>query len=72
VPEREGLRRGAGGEAVTLLSYTQAAAKLAVPVGTLRAMVSRKRVPHIRLGPRVVKFDEAELDRWIESCRFSP
>lgn len=57
---------------MTLLSYTQAAAKLAVPVGTLRAMVSRKRVPHIRLGPRVVKFDEAELDRWIESCRFSP
>lgn len=48
-----------------LLDYEQAAAYLSVPVGTLRAMVHRKTIPHHRLGPRTVRFDRADLDAWL-------
>lgn len=34
--------------------------------GTLYALVSRKRIPHRRLGRRLVIFDRAELERWLE------
>lgn len=57
---------------VALLDYQQAAVKLGVKIGTLRVMVSRKTVPHVRLGKRMVKFDPVALDRWIDSCRVSP
>jgi excisionase family DNA binding protein len=52
-----------------LLDYPSAAAYLGVPIGTLRSMVSRKQVPHIRLTARVVRFDLAELDAMIEARR---
>lgn len=47
------------------LTYAQAAAYLALPIGTLRAMVHRKAIPHVRIGPRTVTFELADLDRWI-------
>jgi excisionase family DNA binding protein len=48
----------------TLMNYAAAAAHLAIPVGTLRHLVSKHRIPHIRLGPRFVRFDVAKLDEW--------
>jgi excisionase family DNA binding protein len=54
-----------------LLTYAQAATQLGLKPGTLYSMVSRKEIPHIRLGPRLVRFDEDDLCRWIESCRVS-
>lgn len=50
-----------------LLKYDDAALLLSLPVGTVYAMVSQKRIPHVRLGPRLVRFVEAELLAWIES-----
>ena len=47
------------------LRYAEAAVYLALPEGTLRSMVSRRLVPHIRLSARVVVFDLDELDAWI-------
>lgn len=47
------------------LSYAQAAQYLALPIGTLRAMVHRKTIPHVRIGPRTVTFELADLDQWI-------
>jgi excisionase family DNA binding protein len=38
-----------------LITYEEAAARLAVKVGTLRVMVSRKQVPHVRLGKRMAQ-----------------
>lgn len=55
-----------------LISYKEAAARLDVPVTTLRVMVNRKRVPHIRLGTRMVKFDPDELTRWVNARRIAP
>ncbi len=47
------------------LSYREAARFLGVPLGTLRSMVCRRQVPHIRISPRVVVFDVAVLEQWI-------
>lgn len=50
-------------------TYRDAARYLSLPVGTLRAMVHRKAIPHVRIGPQSVRFDRAELDRWIDARR---
>lgn len=47
------------------LNYREAARLLGIPVGTLRSMVCRRQVPHIRISPRVVVFDVAALEAWI-------
>ena len=47
-----------------MLTYDEAAAVLAVPKGTLYAMVSRRLIPHVRMGPRLVRFPRAELEEW--------
>lgn len=47
------------------LTYAEAAAHLGLKIGTLRAMVCHRTVPHIRLGPRLVVFDRDALDGWL-------
>lgn len=47
------------------LNYRDAARMIGIPVGTLRSMVCRRQVPHIRISPRVVVFDVAALEAWI-------
>jgi excisionase family DNA binding protein len=47
------------------LTYSEAAAHIGVKLGTLRAMVCQKKVPHIRLGGRLVVFDRDALDEWL-------
>lgn len=50
-----------------MLGYIEAAALLGVPIGTVYAWVSRHRIPHVRLGPRLVRFRRSEIERWIEA-----
>lgn len=45
--------------------YAVAADHLGTKVTTLRSMVSRKQVPHIRLTARLVVFDLDQLDAWL-------
>ncbi|MBX3159201.1 MAG: helix-turn-helix domain-containing protein [Deltaproteobacteria bacterium] len=47
------------------LRYPDAAEYIGIKIGTLRAMVHRRQVPHVRLGPRLVVFDVAALDLWL-------
>lgn len=47
------------------LDYSQAAARLGIKVSTLRSMVSRKQVPHIRLNAATVIFDADALEAWL-------
>lgn len=51
--------------------YPEAARLLGIPLGTLYSMVSRRQVPHIRLGPRLVVFSKDELETWIDARRVS-
>ena len=39
---------------------------------TLYALVHAKRIPHIRIGPRFVRFEVAALQRWIEKHQVDP
>jgi excisionase family DNA binding protein len=43
-----------------------------LPLGTLYALVSAGRIPHVRLGPRHVLFPVDELLKWIEQHRVTP
>lgn len=52
-----------------LLNYTEAAAYLSMPEGTLRSLVCRRQIPHVRITARMVKFDPGDLDAWINSHR---
>jgi len=54
------------------LSYKEAAAYLAVPRGTLRSLVCKRSIPHIRISPRSVTFEVAELDAWIAARKVTP
>lgn len=48
-----------------MMNYAEAAAHLGVKLATLRSMVSRRQIPHVRLSARLVLFDAAELDRYL-------
>ena len=52
--------------------YKQAAQHTGLPEGTLRALVSTKGVPHIRIGPRMVLFDTEQLDTWLAERTVAP
>lgn len=52
-----------------LLTYPDAARILGLPVGTLYSLVSRRDVPHVRLGPRTVRFERAARQTWIDARR---
>ena len=58
--------------AVELLDYCAAAELLHVPVSSLRRYVMTGRVPHLRYGPRTVRFRRAELLAWMESKAVAP
>ncbi len=53
----------------TLLDYAAAAALLGMSEGALRAAVSRRTVPHVRISDRVVRFSREDLLAWLESRR---
>jgi excisionase family DNA binding protein len=55
-----------------LLTYAQLSELLNVPVGTLHALVHHKRIPHVRLGPRLVRFDSDVLDRFVRARQVPP
>jgi excisionase family DNA binding protein len=52
-----------------LVGYAEAALMLGVRVGTLYGLVHKKRVPHVRLGGRLVRFDHDALVAWLDARR---
>ena len=48
-----------------MLSYAEAATFLGLCVGTLYSMVHCQRIPHVRLGPRLVRFSKTDLGSWL-------
>lgn len=54
------------------LNYKRAAEYLDIPLGSLRSLVSRKEIPHFRIGPRKVTFDIADLDQWLAGRKVNP
>lgn len=52
-----------------LISYAEATALTGIPHRSLAKRVAAGEVPHVRLGPRTVRFDEEELRAWLEARR---
>lgn len=54
------------------LTYKEAAELLRVPIGSLRSMVHNKTIPHVRIGPRTVTFELADLEQWLAKRKVQP
>ena len=55
-----------------MLTYSQAAVLMGVRIGTVYALVSQKRIPHVRFGRRFVRFSASELRAWVRSQTVPP
>lgn len=54
------------------LGYDGARRYLGLKRGTLYSLVCRGRIPHIRLGKRLVLFSVKELDEWLAARSVTP
>ena len=54
-----------------LLTISDVAKALKVDVRHVRRLVHEKRIPYIKWG-HLLRFDPAEIVRWIDECRHSP
>lgn len=52
---------------MALRDYRWFASFVGVSLSTARTWVQRGQVPHLRLSPRVVRFDEDAVRVWLES-----
>lgn len=52
-----------------LIDYEGAERLTGIRRGTLASMVSRRQIPHVRIGPRLVRFERAALEEWIGARR---
>jgi excisionase family DNA binding protein len=48
-----------------LLTYLETERFLNIKRATLYSLVSTKRIPHVRFGPRLVRFSRAALEAWV-------
>ncbi len=54
-----------------LLTYKQASGFLQIQLGTLYSLVSQRRIPHIRLSNRMVRFRRSDIENWISNQEVS-
>ena len=67
--ELVGLYADAGKPHETLLDYATVSKMINVSVGTLRWLVHDRRIPHLRFGPRTIRFERRAIERWIAERR---
>ena len=56
-------------EVPRLLTYQQLEEQFGIKVATAAVMVRKRRIPFIRFGPRFVRFDIRDIERWITENR---
>ena len=61
-------------EEVTIMRLTiaQAAEQLQVNAGTVRNYVRENRLPHYRVGPKLLFIDDKDIEKFISDSRISP
>jgi DNA binding domain, excisionase family len=52
--------------------YEVAVQETGLKLGTIYSMVSQKKIPHTRLGKRLVVFDRNELRAWMAANAVPP
>ena len=53
------------------LTYADLERIYKIPKGTSSCWVFHKKVPHLRFGPRCVRFDKVEFEAWLDSHRIA-
>ena len=48
-----------------MISYKELSAMIGLPLGTLYSLVHFKRIPHVRLGKRLVRFSKTKIIEWL-------
>lgn len=51
------------------IGYSEAAEMLGIRVATLYSLVHERRIPHRRLGKRLVRFSIEDLEGWFNEHR---
>jgi excisionase family DNA binding protein len=51
------------------LGYADLESEYGIKRGTAYSKVSKREIPHVRIGPRHVLFDREEIERWIDEHR---
>lgn len=54
-----------------LVDIATVARRLGVDVRHVRRLVHERRIPYVKWG-RLLRFDPADIDAWIEAARVSP
>jgi excisionase family DNA binding protein len=54
-----------------LMTAAEAARLLHVPRSTLYELVRSQGLPHVRIGPRGMRFTRSDLARWVEENTFA-
>jgi excisionase family DNA binding protein len=49
-----------------MLGYPELEALIRIPRGTLYCWVHQRAIPHVRLGPRLVRFRLSEVVAWLD------
>jgi len=52
-----------------VVGYAEMERRYGIKRGTLYSLVSQRRIPHLRLGSRFVRFRVAEVEAWLNSHR---
>ena len=52
-----------------LLDYASVGHITNLGPGTLRWLVHERRIPHVRLGARIVRFERRAIERWLAARR---
>jgi excisionase family DNA binding protein len=55
-----------------LMTYPEVSQLLGLKPGTLYCLVAQSRIPHVRLGPRLVRFSRTALQAWIAERAVEP
>tara|TARA_R100001594_G_scaffold82129_2_gene116600 strand:+ start:154 stop:369 length:216 start_codon:yes stop_codon:yes gene_type:complete len=50
-----------------MMKYKEVSEMTAVPLGTLYCLVFDKKIPHVRLGPRTVRFKREDIQAWLDN-----
>lgn len=51
------------------ITYLQVQQMTGLPLGTLYSLVSRRQIPHMRMGVRSVRFNPTEIRNWIKAVK---
>jgi excisionase family DNA binding protein len=63
---QEKAKRNVAVQEVDLLTYAQVCEMLHLTNGAIRSLVHEQSIPHIRLGPRTVRFSRAAVLKWLD------